>query len=259
MAASAKKVVDPNHIIYTDGACSGNPGPGGWASIVAMHVDQPNARVQELGGFVPATTNNKMELQSVIEALVLIRTLPGAVVILTDSVYVIKGATQWIFGWRTRGWKNAQGEPVANQEQWEELHRLLQARKTLGPIEWRYVRGHQGTDGNERCDEIAVAFSKGDYVSLYKGSMAEYLFLIAELPEIQPLPEMKSRTTETTGAKPTYLSLVDGVVNRHATWSACEALVKGRSGAKFKKVASPLEEKVVLQAWGVDPSQVRSK
>jgi hypothetical protein len=105
-----------------------------------------------------------------------------------------------------------------------------------------------------------VAFSKNDFVALYSGILAEYTFHVAELPPLQLLPEMKSRVQSgAPGPKPSYLSMVNGIVTRHETWSDCEAIVKGRSGAKFKKVATLDEEKVVLQSWGVDAHAIRSK
>lgn len=137
--------------IYSDGACSGNPGPGGWAARIKYSPD----RIRELGGFVAATTNNRMELFAAIAAL---RTVDGAapVTVITDSEYLRKGITAWIHNWKRRNWKTAAGKPVLNQDLWQELDGLNTPR-----VSWRYVRGHEGDPDNERCDEIARAFSRG--------------------------------------------------------------------------------------------------
>lgn len=140
--------------IYTDGACSGNPGPGGWG--VAVYF--ADGTVGELGGAAPETTNNRMEMQAAIEALKVWRALgeTRSVTLYTDSEYVKKGATQWLAGWKRKGWKTASGKPVLNRDLWETLDRL-----NAPAVEWRYVRGHAGDPGNERCDAIARGFSLG--------------------------------------------------------------------------------------------------
>ncbi len=133
--------------IWCDGACSGNPGPGGWGTI----VEQNGAR-RELSGGLGKTTNNQMELQGMIEGLKVLS--PGTrVKIVTDSEYVCKGATTWIKGWIRNGWKTASKQPVKNKELWQELHELLQHRPHK--IEW--VKGHAGHLENERCDVLARA------------------------------------------------------------------------------------------------------
>jgi ribonuclease HI len=144
--------------MYTDGACSGNPGPGGWGTLIQF----ANGQVHELGAADPATTNNRMELQAAIAALQYWQDYTQnhpqkpAVDLYTDSEYVKNGITQWINGWKKRGWKNAQGKPVANQDLWQKLDALNSPK-----VNWKYVRGHAGNPGNERCDTIAQAFSKG--------------------------------------------------------------------------------------------------
>lgn len=241
-----------NVTIYCDGACSGNPGPGGWGSVV-IAGDQ----VTELGGAAGATTNNRMEMTAALEALrfCLNRLSKGEVTtiqIFTDSVYIIRGITQWIFGWKKRGWRNAANEEVSNQDIWIELDNVVVAikKKLECELKWYFVKGHSGVAGNERCDVIAVAFSKHDYINLYRGTAAAYEFDVRELPEIRPLPEMKSKTD--SGVKPAawYLSYVNGVLSKHSTWSECEAVVKGRP-AKFKKVTSLEEEALIKKSWGL--------
>jgi ribonuclease HI len=131
--------------IYTDGACSGNPGPGGWGAILRY-----DGREKELFGYDAATTNNRMELMAVIEALrSLKRSIP--VRVHTDSQYVQKGMTEWIHGWKRRGWKTAGKEPVKNEDLW----RTLDALATTHAIQWFWVKGHAGHPENERADELA--------------------------------------------------------------------------------------------------------
>ena len=131
--------------IWCDGACSGNPGPGGWGTI----VEQDGVR-RELSGGKARTTNNQMELQGLIEGL---KAVPEGtrVEIVSDSEYVGKGVTSWMKGWIKNGWKNAAKQPVKNQELWQELNALLQTR----PHSVQWVRGHAGHAENERCDELA--------------------------------------------------------------------------------------------------------
>ncbi|WP_409477996.1 viroplasmin family protein [Pseudobdellovibrio sp. HCB154] len=241
-------------IVYTDGACSGNPGPGGWGAIVGSILGK-KVEIKELGDSEIATTNNRMELGSVLAALQYIdqqiNNPDFSIQIYTDSVYVIKGITQWVFGWKKRGWKNAEGAAVVNQDIWEALDSVVYKlqKKMNNKIKWDYVRGHQGTPGNERCDKIAVALSKNDYVNLYHGSGENYLFDITEAPPTEPLPENKFTKAEKPKTQ-WYVVLKNGVITRFKTWSECEASVKGAPGVKFKKVTSEAEEAEVLKGWG---------
>lgn len=186
------------------------------------------------------------------------------IVLYTDSSYVIKGITQWIWGWRSRGWKSADGKDVANRELWEELLRQV-TRLKPSTIDWRYVRGHSGYPGNERCDEIAVAFAKKKREQLYVGPRDGYFIDLSELPDAEPVPENKkpagtgsntktgsSRAGGSSGPA-TYLSYHNGVLQRHKTWAECERRVKGQSNAKFKKAKSSGEEREILIGWGLDP------
>ena len=138
--------------IFSDGACSGNPGPGGWAA----RLKYPDGRIHELGGFVADTTNNRMELQAAIQGLKQAGDIPS-ITIVTDSEYVRKGITGWIHGWKRRNWLTAAKKPVLNQDLWRELDALNRSG-----ISWKYTPGHAGDPDNERCDEIAQAFSRGD-------------------------------------------------------------------------------------------------
>ena len=131
--------------IYTDGACSGNPGPGGWGAIL-----RKDATEKELFGGEALTTNNRMEMMAVIEALRALKT-PVEARVHTDSQYVQKGISEWIHGWKRRGWKTANKEPVKNEDLWRELDRLAAQHR----IEWIWVKGHAGHVENERADELA--------------------------------------------------------------------------------------------------------
>ena len=150
--------------IFTDGACAGNPGPGGWAARL-LYGD---GRVLELGGFAPQTTNNRMELQAAIEGLRAAAS-PGpmgatagcAIVLITDSQYLRQGITAWIRGWKKRGWRTAAKKPVLNQDLWCALDRL-----NTPAVQWRHTQGHAGDPNNERCDQLAKAFSRGETPSL---------------------------------------------------------------------------------------------
>jgi ribonuclease HI len=131
--------------IYTDGACSGNPGPGGWGVLL-----RAGEREKELCGGEAATTNNRMELTAVIRALEALKR-PAAVRVHTDSQYVQKGISEWIHNWKRRGWKTADRQPVKNVDLWQQLDAVA-ARHT---VEWHWVKGHAGHAENERADELA--------------------------------------------------------------------------------------------------------
>ena len=132
-------------VIYTDGACKGNPGPGGWGAWLRWGDQE-----KELFGGEPSTTNNRMELTAVIESLALLkRRTPVA--IYTDSAYVKDGITTWIHGWKKRGWRTADNKPVKNIELWQRLDALVASHQ----VQWFWVKGHSGDPGNERADALA--------------------------------------------------------------------------------------------------------
>ncbi len=148
-----------------DGACSGNPGPGGWGCLLRFS----DGSVQEFGAAADATTNNRMELTAALTLLEQLATLPRDpdLVIRTDSQYLIDGFSKWIHGWKRKGWRTASGGAVLNRDLWEQLD---QAR--LSDVPLRYVKGHSGDPDNDRCDAIAVAFSRGQRPALASGGMA---------------------------------------------------------------------------------------
>ena len=131
--------------VWTDGACRGNPGPGGWGVVLRF-----NGTEKELFGGERDTTNNRMELTAAIRALEAL-SRPSAVALTTDSQYVKNGITQWIANWKRRGWKTADKKPVKNQDLWQELDSLVNRHK----VEWHWVRGHTGHPENERADQLA--------------------------------------------------------------------------------------------------------
>lgn len=131
--------------IFTDGACKGNPGPGGWGAVL-----RSGGHEKELSGSNPATTNNRMEMTAVIEALNALKS-PCDVQLHTDSRYVIDGITKWIFGWQKNGWKNAQKKPVLNADLWQALLEAKRRHK----VQWHWVKGHAGHAENERADQLA--------------------------------------------------------------------------------------------------------
>lgn len=135
-------------IIHTDGACSGNPGPGGWGAILEWKGHR-----KELKGGERDTTNNRMEMMAAIQALEAVKRSGSDIILITDSVYLRDGITKWIHGWKRRDWKTADKKPVKNVDLWQRLDALTQKHT----IEWRWVKGHAGDPGNERADELARA------------------------------------------------------------------------------------------------------
>lgn len=137
-------------VIYTDGACLGNPGPGGWAAVLRY-----GDHARELSGGEADTTNNRMELMAAIKALEAL-TKPSAVTLYTDSQYVQKGISMWLAGWKARGWQTKGKTPVLNKDLWQRLDKA----NTTHNVEWRWVKGHAGIADNERCDVLANLAAK---------------------------------------------------------------------------------------------------
>jgi len=146
-SAAATAIPQQHVVIHTDGACKGNPGPGGWGALLAIGSTEKELFGGELG-----TTNNRMEMTAVIEALAALKK-PCAVTLYLDSQYVLKGITEWIHGWKARGWRTAAKAPVKNVDLWQRLDALLVS--SCHTIDWRWVRGHNGDPGNERADALA--------------------------------------------------------------------------------------------------------
>ena len=140
----------PEVELFTDGACSGNPGPGGWGAILRVKGAKDGGRERELSGSEPATTNNRMKLMAVISGLEALKR-PCTVRLYTDSRYVLDGATKWIHGWKKNGWRTADKKPVKNVELWQRLD----AAGAPHRIHWSWVKGHSGHVENDRADELA--------------------------------------------------------------------------------------------------------
>ena len=170
----------------TDGACSGNPGPGGWGALLRFE----DGSVEEFGGHDPATTNNRMELQAALELLQRLKELPRHpdLTLRTDSKYLIDGLGSWMKGWKRKGWKTAAGKPVLNQDLWKALD---QAR--LDDVPLAYVKGHSGDPDNERVDRIAVAYSQGRAADLLSSSPPPAAVAADEDPAPLPLQQLLSR------------------------------------------------------------------
>ena len=260
-------------IIYTDGASSGNPGPGGWGAVI-----RDGEKVKEIGGFDLNTTNNRMEMTAAIESLksIKVSTIKNKtsklkkedlenkieIVIYTDSSYLINGITKWIFNWRRNNWKTKQGDDVLNKDLWQKLE--LQINQ--GKISWVHVAGHAGIKLNNRVDEIAVSFSKAlddkeKQPELFSGPAEKYQFKVeAPTAEEIKIPKKKgsSGSISTKGQINTknkkafsYLSMVDDRIEKHETWDACKNRVNGQSGARYRKTFSKEHESEIIKEWQV--------
>ena len=226
--------------IFTDGACKGNPGPGGWGAIVVL-----GEVVTELGGREANTTNNQMELQAAIAALNFALSQKAKdIVVYTDSSYVINGISKWMVAWKKKGWKTSTGQAVMNVELWQRLDEYNQA---FGKeIVWEYVGGHIGVAGNERCDEIASALAEGKNVDLYSGPLSRYRVDVSNVNfDLGLRKEKSSARSRSKLSAYSYVSEVNGKVRTHRTWAECEALVKGKK-AHYKKATSAAEEKQII-------------
>jgi ribonuclease HI len=247
-----KKGVVLSHIIaFTDGASSGNPGPGGWGALIFLDENS----VIELGGGESLTTNNKMEMQAAIEVLQYLSenhpdSCSASVEIHTDSQYLIKGITSWVKGWKRNGWKTQAQREVLNRNYWEELDQLA---SKFSRLKWEKIAAHAGLPGNERADEIAVAYSQRRAISLYHGPASDYYFTLESAFQQNGLltESSPSSASPSDGKYPKYLSFIDRELQTHLTWGECEGRVKGRSGARFKKVKNSAEEAEILEKWGI--------
>lgn len=224
-------------IIYTDGASSGNPGPGGWGAVMLRE-----GKVSELGGGEEKTTNNRMEMKAALNALKQTE-IGDNIFLYTDSQYLINGITKWVFGWMKNDWKTQGKGDVLNKDIWQDMYEVVKDRK----IEWVAVRGHAGVKLNNRVDEIAVAFSKNENTYLFFGDASDYKF------EVKPptAEEMAAGSNNDRKGKKaySYLSMVNGEIRKHKTWAETEERVKGVAGAKFRKSLSPEEELEIIEGW----------
>lgn len=227
--------------IFSDGSSLGNPGPGGWGAIVHIHK---GAEVYELGGSDKKTTNNRMEMMAVFEALDFLdtkKTEEAEINVYTDSQYLINGITKWVFGWAENGWMTKAKAPVLNKDLWQKLLTTTKDKE----IEWHYVEGHAGIPGNERVDEIATSFAGNTETPLFKGKSKDYP---VDIKNLTPLYAGGTKPKSPTGKVYSYLSMVDGKIESHKTWPECEKRVKGKK-ARFKKTFSKLEEENLIKDW----------
>lgn len=196
----------------------------------------------ELGGRDDRTTNNRMELTAAISALSEIGNAKEKIILHSDSSYVINGITKWVSGWEKRDWITAQKTPVQNVDLWKELMKNASGKN----IEWRHVEGHSGLPGNEQADLIATSFAEGNPSTLYRGPMKNYAVDVTDVSYDKSKQHSRARSKARAYS---YLSLVDGVVMRHATWDECKRRVEGKQNVRFKKTLNVDDEARIMREW----------
>ncbi len=242
-----------SYIIFTDGSSRGNPGPGGWGAIICgergVHAkNEPD--VTELGGAENPTTNNRMELTGAIKSFAHIP-VGSSITLYTDSSYVINGITKWVHGWKKNGWVTKEKKDVSNKDLWVKLDAEIAGRQ----IVWKYVSGHVGVVGNERCDEIATEFADGKKVLLFKGLLRDYGHKnITDISHdydkmVVKIAHKKATSSHSRAKAYSYVSCVNGVTKIHQTWAECEARVKGVRGVQFKKALDPADQTEIVQKF----------
>jgi ribonuclease HI len=244
-----KQELEQSLVIFSDGSSLGNPGPGGYGALI---ISSKLGEVIELGGSKQTTTNNEMELVAIVSALTYVAYNQETVHIFTDSSYVINGATSWMYGWKAKGWRKKDGEEVKNRFHWETLYSLIEDRGK-DSINWHHVPGHVGIAGNERVDDIAREFAQGTDVDLYRGTKDDYPLSTILHVDIDTTAELQKSHRKARAHS--YLSVIDGVVQRHRTWADTEARVKGHK-AQYKKAISPEHEVEILKEWGYTPDDI---
>ncbi|MBE9211592.1 ribonuclease HI [Plectonema cf. radiosum LEGE 06105] len=203
--------------IYTDGACTGNPGPGGWGVVVYFD----DGSVHEIGDGTTKTTNNRMEMQAAIAALEFLESSGQSkpITLYTDSEYLINCVTKWVKGWKRKGWKKADGKPVLNQDLLETLDHLNNQQ-----IKWQHVRGHAGNIGNERCDTIARSFASGKIPSLKQMPDINISDVyLKEKAEVEVSSTLNSQITPTLINKKIHNSTLESETNNTNTMESSSA------------------------------------
>lgn len=239
-----KELLEKSLVAFTDGSSLGNPGPGGWGAVL---VSSRMEEIVELGGMKSKTTNNEMELSALVAVLTYAVNNTETLHIFTDSQYAINGITKWIYGWIQNGWKTKNGDPVKNMFYFKTMYELIQKRGA-DSVHFHHVSAHVGIPGNERVDDIARWFAEGQNVSLYRGNMNDYD--IKDILSFKYNPEEKEKRSSKGKAAYSYLSLINGELQRHSSWSECEERVSGKK-AKFKKALSAEHEQEILTEWGL--------
>ena len=230
--------------IFTDGAARGNPGPGGWGSIVVT-----DGNVNELGGRDKHTTNNRMELTAVIKSLESVSKLTTnspqlKAAVFTDSSYVLKGAKIWVHNWVENKWKTKTKQEVLNKDLWQ---KYLKVSKEMN-IEWKLLPGHSGIPANERCDVIATEFADDEKPKLYSGALSSYRVDLSVTSGLKTKSQkLKARSSKLPAYS--YVSMVKGVIKTHKTWAECEKRVKGVSNTRFKKSSSLEDENAIIKEF----------
>ncbi len=245
---------DKQIIIHTDGAAKGNPGKGGWGTIIILD----NKKVVELGDKVKLATNNQMELQAMIEGLKYvaqkIKPKDAQINIFSDSNYLLNGITSWIKSWQANGWQTKAKQDVLNKEYWEELSMYKEklSQISLGnKLSFNKVKGHNGDPLNERCDDIASGFGLEEDVELFSGDLEKYKKVFSLPANVEKAVAKKVSSKKSSSSKQvySYVSMVADKVFANKTWAECEKRVKGKSGAKYKKVFSKEEEQDLIALW----------
>jgi ribonuclease HI len=241
-----KQDIDSDIVIFTDGSSLGNPGPGGWGAVIVFRLKD---KVAEIGGYEKMTTNNRMEITAAIEALLTLEDKEGDLTVYSDSSYLLNGITSWIRGWEANGWQTKTKEEVLNRDLWERLALLSRAREEKGKIHWKKVKGHSDVLGNQRADAIATSFAEQKDAAFAHGSLSEYEKALGG--SLLHIPEYKSsgKSSKKTGPGYSYLSLIDGNIEKYKTWAECEKAVRGMRGVKYKKALSAEDEEKIIKEW----------
>ena len=227
-----------------DGACSGNPGPGGWGALLRFE----DGSVHEMGGAERATTNNRMELTAALALLEALAHLPRhpSLTIRTDSRYLIDGLSKWLPGWKRKGWRTASGGAVLNRDLWEQLDRAR-----LRDVPLTYVKGHSGDPDNDRCDAIAVAFSKGRLPELAAGEVLGRVALEGDVP---PQPKATRKLAAPAEAPPAPEDLAPPALQQLLTrLELADRLAQGGHGLSLVELAQLVEQPLRQLEQRTDP------
>jgi ribonuclease HI len=248
---TSSPILDDALVIWSDGSSLGNPGPGGYGVIIAS---KKFGEVIELAGSKVTTTNNEMEMTAVVAALSYAINNTQEVHIFTDSSYLIQGVTTWMYGWKRNNWAKADGEEIKNRFLWETIYSLV-GERGRNTLHWHHVPSHVGIPGNERVDTLAREYAAGNHLALFRGKLDDYTIPgIFEFPNTAEAKEKKS-SSKKSGVAHSYLSEVDGIIQRHKTWAECEARVKGKK-ARYQKALSEGNEGEILEKWGFTISDI---
>jgi ribonuclease HI len=241
------------YTIFTDGSSRGNPGKGGYGSIIIVSKDNTPVYVREIGKGENMTTNNRMELSACIKAFENISDMEKKypptekIKVFTDSSYVVNGITKWVKGWQKNNWQTKEKKDVLNKDLWESLY--VNTKKYN--VDWQVIGGHIGIKGNERCDEIATAMADDKDIELFDGVYDKYSIKdILDMKHDEQMLSNKGESRNRSNAKAySYVSMVKNIIKVHETWADCEKRVKGVAGAKYKKALNQEEEVALIKSW----------